>query len=118
VTGHRVDRATAARYILSRHDPGSGYCFYRTPEWGVEEPSQRPVDELCPTKVSVLHVPSAHLFLDRPSGVPSILTRLAQPFRLVLVLSGIVDLPHGSRLDAHSGPDAHRSDPFSPVARC
>jgi hypothetical protein len=35
----RLDREAAARYVLSRHNPGSGYSFYRTPEWGVEEPS-------------------------------------------------------------------------------
>jgi hypothetical protein len=34
-----IDRAAAARYVLSRHDPGSGYSFYRTPEWRVEEPN-------------------------------------------------------------------------------
>lgn len=34
----RMDREAAGRYVLGRHDPGSGYCFYRTPEWGVEEP--------------------------------------------------------------------------------
>lgn len=34
-----LDREAAARYVLGRHDPGSGYSFYRTPEWGVEEPS-------------------------------------------------------------------------------
>jgi hypothetical protein len=35
----RLDREAAARYVLSRHNPGSGYSFYRTPEWGIEEPN-------------------------------------------------------------------------------
>lgn len=35
----RMDREAAGRYVLSRHDPGSGYSFYRTPEWGIEEPN-------------------------------------------------------------------------------
>lgn len=33
-----LNRAAAGRYVLSRHDPGAGYSFYRVPEWGVEEP--------------------------------------------------------------------------------
>ncbi len=27
------------RYVLSRRTPEGGYCFYRTPNWGVEEPN-------------------------------------------------------------------------------
>lgn len=34
-----VDAAT--RYILSRECREGGYSFYRTPEWGVEEPNAR-----------------------------------------------------------------------------
>jgi hypothetical protein len=32
------DRAAMARYVLSRRTPEGGYCYYRTPAWGVEEP--------------------------------------------------------------------------------
>ena len=35
----RLDREAAGRYVLSRHTPGSGYSYYRTPDWGVEEPN-------------------------------------------------------------------------------
>lgn len=34
-----LDHQAAARYVLSRRTPTGGYCFYRTPEWGVEEPN-------------------------------------------------------------------------------
>lgn len=34
-----LDRGAAARYVLSRRTPGGGFCFYRTPVWGVEEPN-------------------------------------------------------------------------------
>ncbi|HTY30921.1 prenyltransferase/squalene oxidase repeat-containing protein [Mycobacterium sp.] len=34
-----LDRQAALRYVLSRHTPEGGYCFYRTPKWGVEEPN-------------------------------------------------------------------------------
>jgi hypothetical protein len=33
------DRDTLASYVLSRRSTGGGYCFYRTPAWGVEEPN-------------------------------------------------------------------------------
>lgn len=32
-----LDREAAARYVLSRRAKTGGYCFYLTPEWGVEE---------------------------------------------------------------------------------
>lgn len=32
-------RDAAARYVLGRRTPEGGYCYYRTPEWGVEEPN-------------------------------------------------------------------------------
>jgi hypothetical protein len=32
-----LDRDAAARYVLSRRTAEGGYCFYRTPEWGVDE---------------------------------------------------------------------------------
>jgi len=35
----RLDWAAAGRYVLERRTPEGGYCFYRTPEWGVEEPN-------------------------------------------------------------------------------
>ncbi|MGA9078546.1 MAG: prenyltransferase/squalene oxidase repeat-containing protein [Acidimicrobiales bacterium] len=35
----RLDREAAGRYVLSRRTPLGGYSFYRTPEWGVEEPN-------------------------------------------------------------------------------
>lgn len=34
-----LDRQAALRYVLSRRTPEGGYCFYRTPRWGVEEPN-------------------------------------------------------------------------------
>ena len=34
-----LDRRAAARYVLGRRTPDGGYCFYRTPGWGVEEPN-------------------------------------------------------------------------------
>ncbi len=34
-----VDRDAAARYVLSRRTPEGGFCYYRTPIWGVEEPN-------------------------------------------------------------------------------
>jgi Prenyltransferase and squalene oxidase repeat len=34
-----LDREAALRYVLSRRTPEGGYCFYRTPKWGVEEPN-------------------------------------------------------------------------------
>jgi Prenyltransferase and squalene oxidase repeat len=36
-----LDEASAARYVLSRLTPQGGYCFYRTPQWGVDEPNAR-----------------------------------------------------------------------------
>lgn len=40
VTGPgRLDRAAIARYVLGRRTPEGGYCFYRTPQWAVEEPN-------------------------------------------------------------------------------
>lgn len=39
-TGVQVlDHRAAADYVLSRHTPAGGFCFYRTPQWGVEEPN-------------------------------------------------------------------------------
>lgn len=35
----RLDTEAAGRYVLSRRTPLGGYSFYRTPEWGVEEPN-------------------------------------------------------------------------------
>jgi len=34
-----LDAEAAGRYVLSRRTPLGGYSFYRTPEWGVEEPN-------------------------------------------------------------------------------
>ncbi|MGE4365664.1 MAG: prenyltransferase/squalene oxidase repeat-containing protein [Mycolicibacterium sp.] len=34
-----LDRDAAARYVLSRRTPEGGFCYYRTPAWGVEEPN-------------------------------------------------------------------------------
>ncbi|MDA8295421.1 MAG: hypothetical protein M0004_02325 [Actinomycetota bacterium] len=34
-----IDTTAAACYVLSRQTPLGGYCGYRTPEWGVEEPN-------------------------------------------------------------------------------
>jgi len=34
-----LDREAAGRYVLSRLTPEGGYSFYRTPQWGVEEPN-------------------------------------------------------------------------------
>ncbi|OIN78743.1 prenyltransferase/squalene oxidase repeat-containing protein [Mycobacterium malmoense] len=34
-----LDWRAAARYVLSRRTPEGGFCFYRTPRWGVEEPN-------------------------------------------------------------------------------
>ncbi len=34
-----LDHWAAAEYVLSRYTPVGGYCFYRTPQWGVEEPN-------------------------------------------------------------------------------
>jgi hypothetical protein len=34
-----LDREAAGRYVLGRRTPAGGYSFYRTPEWGVEEPN-------------------------------------------------------------------------------
>lgn len=36
---HRVDSGAAARYVLGRRALQGGYCFYRTPEWALEEPN-------------------------------------------------------------------------------
>jgi hypothetical protein len=33
------DRAAIGRYVLGRRTPEGGYCFYRTPQWAVEEPN-------------------------------------------------------------------------------
>ncbi|MEJ2630529.1 MAG: prenyltransferase/squalene oxidase repeat-containing protein [Acidihalobacter sp.] len=40
-TGFQPDiaREAAIRYVLGRRCPQGGYSFYRTPEWGVEEPN-------------------------------------------------------------------------------
>lgn len=37
--GIGLDRPAVARYVAGRRVPGAGYCFYRTPAWGVEEPN-------------------------------------------------------------------------------
>ena len=34
-----LDREAVLRYVLSRRTPEGGYCFFRTPQWGVEEPN-------------------------------------------------------------------------------
>lgn len=34
-----LDRHAAAIYVLSRRTPEGGFCYYRTPMWGVEEPN-------------------------------------------------------------------------------
>jgi Prenyltransferase and squalene oxidase repeat len=34
-----LDRAAIRRYVLGRRTPEGGYCFYRTPQWAVEEPN-------------------------------------------------------------------------------
>lgn len=34
-----LDRFAAADYVLSRRTPEGGYSYYRTPEWGIEEPN-------------------------------------------------------------------------------
>jgi PEP-utilising enzyme, PEP-binding domain len=34
-----LDREAALRYVLSRRTPEGGYCFYRKPKWGEEEPN-------------------------------------------------------------------------------
>jgi hypothetical protein len=34
-----LDLEAAARYVVSRRTRDGGYCFYRTPQWGVEEPN-------------------------------------------------------------------------------
>jgi hypothetical protein len=34
-----LDRAAIGRYVLGRRTPDGGYCFYRTPQWAVEEPN-------------------------------------------------------------------------------
>ncbi len=34
-----LDAAAIERYVLSRRTPEGGYCFYRTPQWAVEEPN-------------------------------------------------------------------------------
>ena len=33
------DIGAVGAYVLSRRTPTGGYCFYRTPAWGVEEPN-------------------------------------------------------------------------------
>jgi len=51
--------------VLSRHVPGSGYSFYRTPEWGVEEPN--PLDTLAALRtlrLLALPVPERQLTAD------------------------------------------------------
>ncbi|WP_142358668.1 hypothetical protein [Mycobacterium heckeshornense] len=35
----RLDRAAITRYVLGRRTSAGGYCFYRTPQWSVEEPN-------------------------------------------------------------------------------
>jgi prenyltransferase/squalene oxidase-like repeat protein len=32
-----LNRDAVGEYVLSRRTPSGGYCFYRTPQWGVEE---------------------------------------------------------------------------------
>jgi hypothetical protein len=34
-----LDRAAIQRYVSGRRTPEGGYCFYRTPQWAVEEPN-------------------------------------------------------------------------------
>ena len=34
-----LDRVAIGRYVLGRRTPNGGYCFYRTPQWAVEEPN-------------------------------------------------------------------------------
>jgi hypothetical protein len=34
-----LDRAAVGRYVLGRRTPEGGFCFYRTPQWAVEEPN-------------------------------------------------------------------------------
>ena len=34
-----LDRPAIGRYVLGRRTPEGGYCFYRTPQWAVEEPN-------------------------------------------------------------------------------
>jgi hypothetical protein len=34
-----LDRAAIGRYVLGRRTPEGGYCFYRMPQWAVEEPN-------------------------------------------------------------------------------
>lgn len=34
-----LDRAAIGRYVVGRRTPEGGYCFYRTPQWAVEEPN-------------------------------------------------------------------------------
>lgn len=34
-----LDRLAVAQYVLGRRTPEGGYCFYRTPQWAVEEPN-------------------------------------------------------------------------------
>lgn len=34
-----LDQAAIGRYVLGRRTPEGGYCFYRTPQWAVEEPN-------------------------------------------------------------------------------
>jgi len=51
--------------VLSRHDPDGGYSFYRTPEWGVEEPN--PLDTLAALRtlrLLSLPVPERQLTAD------------------------------------------------------
>ncbi len=34
-----IDHDAAARYVLGRQGASGGYSFYRTPEWGIDEPN-------------------------------------------------------------------------------
>jgi hypothetical protein len=34
-----LDRVAIWRYVMGRRTPEGGYCFYRTPQWAVEEPN-------------------------------------------------------------------------------
>lgn len=34
-----LDYGGVAEYVLGRRTPAGGYCYYRTPAWGVEEPN-------------------------------------------------------------------------------
>ena len=54
-----INLEAAERYVLSRRTRDGGYCFYRTPEWGVEEPN-------APDTLAALE--SLRLLSARPAG--------------------------------------------------